>query len=77
VLNTALCQLRRWRDQTDQALTAELSMAINLSTRSLLDDSFPNEVAAALDHWGVPAHLLELEITGSAIMADPYEPTVC
>jgi EAL domain-containing protein (putative c-di-GMP-specific phosphodiesterase class I) len=46
-------------------------MAINLSTRSLLDDSFPSEVVAALDHWDVPAHLLELEITESAIMADP------
>ena len=71
VLDTALRQLRRWRDQTDQTFPAELSMAINLSTRSLLDDGFPGEVVAALDRWGVPAHLLELEITESAIMADP------
>ena len=48
-----------------------LTMAINLSTRSLLDDEFPAEVIAALDRWQVPAHLLELEITESAIMADP------
>jgi EAL domain-containing protein (putative c-di-GMP-specific phosphodiesterase class I) len=46
-------------------------MAINLSTRSLLDDGFPEEVKDALDRWNVPAHLLELEITESAIMTDP------
>jgi EAL domain-containing protein (putative c-di-GMP-specific phosphodiesterase class I) len=71
VLNTALSQLRQWRDLGDQRFPTELSMAINLSTRSLLDDSFPSEVVAALDRWGVPAHFLELEITESAIMADP------
>ena len=32
----------------------ELSMAINLSTRSLLDDEFPDEVEAALDRWDIP-----------------------
>jgi EAL domain-containing protein (putative c-di-GMP-specific phosphodiesterase class I) len=42
-----------------------------LSTRSLLDDGFPDEVKAALDRFAVPAHLLELEITESAIMTDP------
>jgi EAL domain-containing protein (putative c-di-GMP-specific phosphodiesterase class I) len=46
-------------------------MAINLSTRSLLDDSFPGEIMGALECSGIPAHLLELEITESAIMADP------
>ena len=46
-------------------------MAVNLSTRSLLDDGFPAEVVAALERWQVPAHLLELEITESTIMADP------
>jgi diguanylate cyclase (GGDEF)-like protein len=71
VLRTALDQLRRWRDQSDQTFPADLSMAINLSTRSLLDDSFPGEVMGALECSGIPAHLLELEITESAIMADP------
>ena len=46
-------------------------MAVNLSARSLLDDDFPAEVVAALERWRVPAHLLELEITESTIMADP------
>lgn len=72
VLNTALCQLREWREGTDQHIP-QLSMAVNLSTRSLLDDAFPAEVVAALDRWHVPVALLELEITESAIMADPVE----
>jgi diguanylate cyclase (GGDEF)-like protein len=72
VLNTALCQLREWREGTDPHIP-QLTMAVNLSTRSLLDDAFPAEVVAALDKWDVPAALLELEITESAIMADPVE----
>lgn len=71
VLNTALRQCRQWLDETNTPGWHELSMAINLSTRSLLDDGFPVEVSAALDHWHVPAHLLELEITESAMMTDP------
>ena len=70
VLNSALRQIRDWRDGTDGA-GGELSVAINVSTRSLLDDAFPAEVAAALQRWDVPARLLELELTESAIMADP------
>jgi EAL domain-containing protein (putative c-di-GMP-specific phosphodiesterase class I) len=72
VLNTALCQLREWRERTDEHIP-QLSMAVNLSTRSLLDDAFPTEVVAALERWQVPAALLELEITESAIMVDPVE----
>jgi diguanylate cyclase (GGDEF)-like protein len=71
VLNTSLCQLRHWRAQTDQSFPATLSMAINISTRSLLDNNFPAEVAAALDRWQIPAGLLDLEVTESGIMADP------
>jgi len=71
VLNTALRQLHAWRIQPDSPVTDDMSMAINLSARSLLDDAFPTEVVAALDRWQIPAHLLELEITESMIMADP------
>jgi diguanylate cyclase (GGDEF)-like protein len=73
VLKTALAQCREWLDETNARGMSELSMAINLSTRSLLDDGFPDEVKAALDHAGVPAHLLELEVTESAIMTDPMK----
>jgi EAL domain-containing protein (putative c-di-GMP-specific phosphodiesterase class I) len=71
VLTRALGQCRQWRDETKARGWEDLSMAINLSTRSLLDDDFPAEVEAALDRWEIPAHLLELEITESAIMTDP------
>jgi diguanylate cyclase (GGDEF)-like protein len=70
VLNAALSQLRQWQDQIDNPPTG-LSMAVNVSTRNLLDDAFPAEVIAALYRWKLPARLLELEITESAIMADP------
>ncbi|HXQ75323.1 MAG TPA: EAL domain-containing protein [Acidimicrobiales bacterium] len=71
VLTTALCQCRQWLDEAHARGWNELSMAINLSTRSLLDDGFPEEVSAALDRWEIPPHLFELEITESAIMTDP------
>ena len=71
VLATALRQCRVWLDETQARGWNDLSMAVNLSTRSLLDDGFPEEVKAALDRWDIPAHLLELEITESAIMTDP------
>jgi EAL domain-containing protein (putative c-di-GMP-specific phosphodiesterase class I) len=71
VLNTSLSQLRQWRDGTDPRFRDQLTMAINVSVRNLLDDAFPAEVATALDRWQIPARLLELEITESAFMADP------
>jgi len=71
VLNDALRTRRRWLDETDLELPGELLVAINLSTRSLLDDAFPSEVLAALERWDVPPQLLQLEITESGIMADP------
>ena len=49
----------------------ELSVAVNLSTRSLLDASLPEVVRAALATWRVPPHLLDLEITETIIMTDP------
>jgi diguanylate cyclase (GGDEF)-like protein len=49
----------------------ELAMAVNVSARRLLDLSFPDEVAALLATWDVPARLLIIEITESTIMTDP------
>jgi diguanylate cyclase len=58
----------------DHALAAgspQLSVAVNLSTRSLLDSSLLGVVEDALARWNVPASLLELEITETIIMTDP------
>jgi diguanylate cyclase (GGDEF)-like protein len=76
VLDTALRQCRQWLDQTNAVGWSDLSMAVNLSTRSLLDDGFPGEFQAALDRWRIPAHMVELEITESAIMTDPKKARV-
>jgi diguanylate cyclase (GGDEF)-like protein len=66
VLDAALGECRRW-------LTAghELSVAVNISARRLLDLAFPDEIAGLLAERDVPAHLLVLEITESTIMVDP------
>jgi EAL domain-containing protein (putative c-di-GMP-specific phosphodiesterase class I) len=46
-------------------------VAVNVSARRLLDLDFPDQVAATLTRWRVPARLLVVEITESTIMADP------
>ena len=71
VLDEALHRCRRWRDEAGPSGPLELSISVNLSTRSLLDASLPEVVQAALARWQVPAHLLDLEITETIIMTDP------
>jgi EAL domain-containing protein (putative c-di-GMP-specific phosphodiesterase class I) len=66
VLDAALHQCRDWL-RAGHAL----SVAVNISARRLLDLAFPDEVAATLARWEVPARLLVVEITESTIMADP------
>lgn len=66
VLNAALAQVRSWRDHG-----VELPVAVNLSARILMDRTFCAELADVLSFWDVPARLLELEITESALMVDP------
>ncbi|WP_407345327.1 putative bifunctional diguanylate cyclase/phosphodiesterase [Pengzhenrongella phosphoraccumulans] len=66
VLDLALGQARRWADNG-----APLQVAVNLSARNLLDDHLDQKVADLLAEHGVPAHLLKLEVTESAIMIDP------
>ncbi len=48
-----------------------LQIAVNLSTRDLLDLDFPSRLDAVLTRHNVPAGGLCLEITESAIMDDP------
>ncbi len=49
----------------------ELTLAVNLSVRNLLDLAFPLDVARLLKETGFDAQHLTLEITESCIMADP------
>jgi len=66
VLDEALRQGRQWSDAGH-----DLSVAVNVSARRLLDLQFPHEVAALLARHQVPAERLVIELTESTIMADP------
>ena len=66
VLDAALEQVRKWKDEGQ-----ELSVAVNLSARSFLDAQLAVEIPRLLEKWGVDAKLLELEITESMLMLDP------
>jgi EAL domain-containing protein (putative c-di-GMP-specific phosphodiesterase class I) len=70
VLDAALRQCRAWLTASMERGTEPLSVAVNLSTRCLLDAALPGTVAEALERWHVPGRLLELEITETVIMAD-------
>jgi EAL domain-containing protein (putative c-di-GMP-specific phosphodiesterase class I) len=65
VLEAALEQCREWRDGG-----LDVRMAINVSTRSLLDRQLLQEIDAALDRWDLPPSALQLEITETKIIAD-------
>jgi diguanylate cyclase (GGDEF)-like protein/PAS domain S-box-containing protein len=66
VLDSGLHQCRSWLQAGH-----EIPVAVNISTHRLLDLNFPTEVSNQLARHQVPARLLTLEITESAIMADP------
>lgn len=68
VLGRALARARLWLDDG-----LRLSVAVNLSARSLLDAEFPSLVAAALRHNAVPADLLTLELSELDVADDPRE----
>ncbi|MGH2915319.1 MAG: putative bifunctional diguanylate cyclase/phosphodiesterase [Solirubrobacteraceae bacterium] len=67
VLDLALAQCRVWRDSGHETL----SVAVNISTRNLLDRAFPDEIRERLAAHELPPDALELEITETTLMADP------
>jgi diguanylate cyclase (GGDEF)-like protein len=66
VLRKSMLQCLEWRRQG-----ADLTLAVNLSVRSLLDLAFPTDVSRLLTETGYDPNYLTLEITESSIMADP------
>jgi diguanylate cyclase (GGDEF)-like protein len=66
VLKESLEQCRVWED-----MGIRIGVAVNLSTRSLMDLDLPDDVARMLAENVVSPELLILEITESTIMADP------
>ena len=69
VLREAVLAARRW--QTAGLAGGRLTVAVNLSTRQFRADDFVVEVAALLRETGLPAPLLELELTERMLMDDP------
>jgi predicted signal transduction protein with EAL and GGDEF domain len=63
VLDQALAGVASWRAH-------DISVAVNLSPRSLLDPDLVTSVRAALEKWSVPADSLILEVTEGAVMTD-------
>ncbi|MEM7325015.1 MAG: EAL domain-containing protein [Actinomycetota bacterium] len=66
VIEQALAQLRRWLDDAQ-----DLHVAVNVSARGLHDPAFAAMILDALGRHGVPADRLVLEITETAIAAEP------
>ncbi len=66
VIDRAVGQAAEW-----SAHGRAMPVAVNVSTRSLLDPGFADRVLAALSAHRLPAMLLGLEITETTIMEDP------
>ena len=66
VLEHSIAECAKWRREG-----RDLSVAVNLSVRNLLDRDLPREIERMLDAYHVPANALQLEITESMIMTDP------
>jgi diguanylate cyclase (GGDEF)-like protein len=66
VLKNAIRQSTLWRRAGYQ-----LNVSLNLSVRNLLEPAFPQRVLAMLNSDGASAECITMEITESALMADP------
>jgi diguanylate cyclase len=66
VIDDALAVSREWLDRG-----VRIPVAVNVSTRCLLDSTFPRSVARQLAEAGVEPEMLCLELTESTIMTDP------
>jgi len=66
VLNSALHQCASWRREG-----LDLTVAVNISVRNLLDPGLVDNVRSALTRHGLTAPSLELEITETSAMVNP------
>jgi diguanylate cyclase (GGDEF)-like protein len=66
VLRQALLQARTWHERG-----WAIPVAVNVSAASLHDLGFPGQVRRQLEATGVPASMLTIELTESALMTDP------
>ncbi len=66
VLSQAMRQARAW-----ELAGLPLPIAVNLSTRSLLDPQLPEMVLELAQRWGTSLELIRFEITESVLAAQP------
>ena len=66
MLEHSIAECAAWRKDG-----RDLSVAVNLSVRNLLDRDLPKEIERLLATYGLPPEALQLEITESMIMSDP------
>jgi diguanylate cyclase (GGDEF)-like protein len=76
VITEAVRQLATWRREESGPTGSDLWMSVNVSARQLQDPDLVGHVQAELERFGVPPHLLVLELTESAMMADPQSSAV-
>jgi diguanylate cyclase (GGDEF)-like protein len=69
VLESACCQLRRWR----QWFGADFKMSVNLSARQLYDPTLVDKIASTLAFNGLRPEVLCLELTESCLMGSVQE----
>ncbi|KUN36656.1 histidine kinase [Streptomyces longwoodensis] len=72
VLATACRQARRW--QLENPDEPPLFVSVNVAVRQVWDSDLVADVAAILAETGLPAHLLQLELTESAVMGSAGRP---
>jgi len=68
VLRSAVRHAAQWRSDG----RGDVRVAVNVSAYQLTDRSLVAAVLECLEESGLPAHLLELEVTDSAAMVDPH-----
>lgn len=67
VLKESLKQAKLWLEAGLEPFT----IAVNISARQFWNENFSDFIHASLFETGVPAHLLELELTERVVMRDP------
>ena len=66
VLEEAVRQIAAWKSGG-----LELTVSVNLSARNLSDETLPERVRELLGRWNVDASCLTVEVTESAVLAEP------
>jgi diguanylate cyclase (GGDEF)-like protein/PAS domain S-box-containing protein len=67
VVERALEQALAWREEG-----LDLRVSVNVATRNVIDVSFPDDIAALLSVTGADPSLLELELSESTVLEDPF-----